>query len=96
MILMIGTFGDNFCTIKEKHLRRNNMRYHFMHKMKDAQGEIIVQMMDFKGARLAKFKLSKLDQVDEELKRDTEAQMDRIEKSPFYTGEHTKNHKGCT
>jgi hypothetical protein len=69
------------------------MRYHFMLKMKDAYGDTIVQMMDFKGARTVKFKLKDLDQVDEELRKDVEAQMVRINKSPFYTGEHTKGHK---
>lgn len=65
-----------------------------MLKMKDAYGETILQFMDFKGARLVKFRLSELDQAeDEKLKEDVKAQLERIEKSPFYTGEHTKNHK---
>lgn len=71
------------------------LRYHFMYKMKDAHGETLIQMMDFKGARTVRFRLSDLEHADEELKRDTEAQMDKIKNHPFYTGEKTKHYKDC-
>jgi aminopeptidase-like protein len=70
------------------------MRYNFMHKSKDAYGETILQFMDFKGARLVKFRLSEVDQIeDEELKKDVRTQMERIDKAPYYTGQYTKYHK---
>jgi hypothetical protein len=65
-----------------------------MYKMKDAYGDTLLQFMDFKEGRTAKFRLSDLETIDnEELKRDAIAQLERIKKSPFYTGQYTKNYQ---
>jgi hypothetical protein len=70
------------------------MRYHFMYKTKDAYAETIVQFMDFKGARTVKFRLSEVKEiVDEELMKDVVEQIEKINKSPCYTGSYTKNHR---
>jgi hypothetical protein len=43
-------------TLRGKIMER---RYHFMITMKDAYGDTIVQMMDFKGARTVKFQIKR-------------------------------------